>query len=120
VVEFARFATKLIVEPVNAITINIIGNITTRTRVTSKNAAIVERDRFSRHRFINGLKTIYIVYITKKKNFFFFFIEINDNIHVLYRRKNFPSEYFCKKLLKYFFIYIPFLRIRIRFKLTND
>jgi hypothetical protein len=58
VVEFERFATKLSVEPVNAIIIKTIGNITTRTRNTSKNAAIAERERFSRHRFINGLKAI--------------------------------------------------------------
>jgi hypothetical protein len=70
VVELERFATKLIVEPVNAITIKIIGNITTRTRVTSKNAAIVERDRFSRHRFISGLKITHIIYFTPYEKYF--------------------------------------------------
>ena len=55
VVEFDKLATKLSVEPVKAIIIKIIGNITTSTRNTNKNAAIAERERFSRHRFIKGL-----------------------------------------------------------------
>jgi len=56
VVEFEILATKLIVDPVKAIIIKIIGKITTITRNISKNAAIVERERFSRHRFNKGLK----------------------------------------------------------------
>ncbi len=67
VVELERLATKAIVELVNAMTIKIIGSITTRTRVTSKNAAIAERDRFSRHRFINGLNIIHTIYLTKNR-----------------------------------------------------
>jgi hypothetical protein len=55
VVEFEILATKFIVEPVKAIMIKTIGKITTRTRKTRRNAAIVERERFSRQRFIRGL-----------------------------------------------------------------
>ena len=56
VVEFERLATKSSVDPVRAIMIKMIGNITTRTKNTRRNAAIAERELFSRHRFINGLK----------------------------------------------------------------
>jgi len=66
VVEFERFATKSIVAPVKAIIIKITGNITTITKNTSKNAAIAERERFSRHRFINGLKKIFIFFFKQK------------------------------------------------------
>jgi hypothetical protein len=55
VVEFDKLETKCIVEPVKAMIIKIIGKITTRTRKTRRNAAIAERERFSRHRFIKGL-----------------------------------------------------------------
>jgi hypothetical protein len=66
VVEFDILATKFIVEPVNAIIIKTIGKITTRTRKTSKNAAIAERERFSRHRFIKGLFKKENYYLNKK------------------------------------------------------
>jgi hypothetical protein len=49
VVEFDILATKFIVEPIKAIIIKTMGNITTRTRKTRRHAAIVERERFSRH-----------------------------------------------------------------------
>lgn len=45
--EFDKLATKFMVEPVNAIIINAIGKMTTRTRKTRRNAAIVDRERFS-------------------------------------------------------------------------
>jgi len=54
-VEFDILATKFIVEPAKANIIKTIGKITTRTRKTRRNAAIAERERFSRHRLIKGL-----------------------------------------------------------------
>ncbi len=64
VVEFERFAIKLSVEPVNAIIIKINGINTTRTRDTSKKAAIAERERFSRHRFINlRIRYIFVFFL---------------------------------------------------------
>lgn len=55
VVEFERFERNSTVEPVKATRINIIGNMTTRTRKTRRKAAMADRERFSRHRFAKGL-----------------------------------------------------------------
>jgi len=59
VVEFDRFERKSIVELATATMIKMIGNITRRTKNTSKNAAIADLERFSRHRWISGLNNKY-------------------------------------------------------------
>ena len=55
-VELERFDRKSSVDPVKTTIIKITGIITTTTKNTKRNAQMAERELFSRHRFINGLK----------------------------------------------------------------
>lgn len=57
VVEVDKLETNLIVDPVRATMIKTNGRTTTRTKTTSRKAAMAERELFARQRLINGLNS---------------------------------------------------------------